>query len=282
MMTAHSINRFLEATGRAALASAVKTGADIAEIGRKQLTCGKHGDFFSVGKKLAKREVWSTCEGCREDSRQAEIREARDARERAATANHLNMLACAAIPARFASRTLDNFNAVTPDQVKALQVSREFSGNWQDTCKRGAWLVFSGLPGTGKSHLAIAVLQAVMPGVVGRYMTCMELIQTIRATWRKDSEDSETELLNMLTGIPLLVLDEIGVQYGTESEQHHLFDVLDRRYREMKPTILLTNQNKEGFKQFVGDRVYDRMTEVARWVPFEWGSYRVQARKDFN
>lgn len=45
----------------------------------------------------------------------------------------------------------------------------------------------------------------------------------------------------MLAGfanVPLLVIDEIGMQYGTESGQNHLFDVLGRRYRDMMPTIL--------------------------------------------
>ena len=278
---AHSLEKLIEHSGRAAISNAVNNGYPIANIGRKQLNCDKHGSFFSVGKRLVRREVWSTCEACRDDERRAEIEESRVARENQAKRAHVAMLGTAAVPLRFASRTLDNFKAETPDQVRALAISRDFAQDWSATHKKGAWLVFSGLPGTGKSHLAIAILQAVMPGVVGRYMTCMELIQTIRATWRKDSEDSETELLEALTSIPLLVLDEIGVQYGTESEQHHLFDVLDRRYREMMPTILLTNQNKDGFRQFVGDRVYDRMTEVARWVPFEWSSYRTQARKDF-
>lgn len=279
---ARSLETFLQQSDMSAVSNAIKQGVEIPVIGRKQLSCGKHGIFFSTGKKLLRREIWSTCEGCREDDRQAEIREAKEARERIVQSNHINMLNSAAVPLRFSSRTLDNFKAETQDQIRALAIARDFAGDWKATRKKGAWLVFSGSPGTGKSHLAIAILQAVMPGVVGRYMTCMELIQTIRATWRKDSEESETELLTMLTNIPLLVLDEIGVQYGTESEQHHLFDVLDRRYREMQPTILLTNQNKDGFKQFVGDRVYDRLTEVARWVPFDWSSHRAQARKDFQ
>jgi DNA replication protein DnaC len=117
---------------------------------------------------------------------------------------------------------------------------------------------------------------------VGQYMTCMELIQILRSTWRKDSEVSELRMLDRFAKIPLLVIDEVGVQYGTDSEQNHLFDVLDRRYREMMPTILLTNQDKDGFKTFVGERVYDRMTECARWVSFTWQSYRPQARKEMR
>ena len=73
-----------------------------------------------------------------------------------------------------------------------------------------------------------------------------------------------------------------SVQFGTDSEQNHIFDVLDSRYREMRPTIILTNMDKEGLKGFVGDRVFDRMTEVAKWVPFAWASYRTTARDDWD
>jgi DNA replication protein DnaC len=139
-------------------------------------------------------------------------------------------------------------------------------------------LIFAGKPGTGKSHLAGAILQAVLTPNV-RYVTCMDLIRMVRETWRKDSERSETQVLRYLEGLDLLVVDEVGMQYGTEGEQTILFDVLDRRYREVRPMVLLTNQNRDGFKSFVGDRIYDRLVETSRWVPFDWDSYRGTARK---
>ena len=277
----HSLENLIDKNSHIAISMAKARSEPIADAGRIQLNCAKHGVFFSKGTQLRLRQTWSTCEECRNDLYRADLEASRLAKLRIANQEHQSRLDRAAIPARFMTRTLDNFKAETPSQIKALQVSREFASDWDLVQRKGSWLVFSGNPGTGKSHLAIAILQAIMPGSVGRYMTCMELIQKLRSTWRKDSDVSETELLESLTFIPLLVLDEIGVQYGTESEQHHLFDVLDRRYREMQPTILLTNQNKDGLRELVGDRVYDRMTEVARWVPFDWESHRVQARKDF-
>ena len=132
--------------------------------------------------------------------------------------------------------------------------------------------MLSGNPGTGKSHLAAAILQFILPKHVGAYMTLMDLIRKLRDTWRRDSEMSESQLLAKLQAIPLLVIDEVGVQYGTDGERSILFDVMDRRYREMRPTILMTNLGKDDFRAAVGDRVFDRLTEVARWVPFDWQS----------
>lgn len=277
---AHSLENLIERTSNMAIRDASARGEPISDIGKKQLNCPRHGVFMSAGKRLVRREVWSVCQACRAEDEAADIEERRLSMLRHAAYEHSLLLDRAAIPARFAGRTLDGFKADSPEQTRALSIAKDYVNLWEQNLKKGAWLVFSGLPGTGKSHLATAILQAILPRHVGRYMTCMELIQALRATWRKDSVQSEVDLLDEITSVPLLVLDEIGVQYGTDSEQNHLFDVLDRRYREMRPTILLTNQNKEGFKTFVGERVYDRMTEVARWVPFAWPSYRPKARKE--
>lgn len=257
-------------------------GFQIVDIGRLQMNCDRHGVFFSNGKRLRRREIWSGCGSCESELEAADAEERRIAAIRSAAYERGRLLSRAAIPARFADKTLESFKAESPEQSRALGVARSYAEQWNQSAEKGAWLVFSGPPGTGKSHLAIAILQSILPRHVGRYMTCMELIQTLRSTWRKDSERSEMDVLDEITQVPLLVIDELGVQYGTDSEQNHLFDVLDRRYREMMPTILLTNQNKDGLRALVGDRVYDRMTEVARWVPFTWPSYRPQARREIG
>ncbi|MNY33654.1 DNA replication protein DnaC [compost metagenome] len=104
-------------------------------------------------------------------------------------------------------------------------------------------------------------------------------MRTVRGTWRRDAERSEDEAIRLLGNIGLLVLDEVGVQSGTENEQNILFDVLDRRYSHCKPTILLTNFASKEFRECIGERLFDRMKEIAVWVPFKWDSYRGLARE---
>ncbi|MDP0953484.1 hypothetical protein Q6283_29845, partial [Klebsiella pneumoniae] len=72
----------------------------------------------------------------------------------------------------------------------------------------------------------------------------------------------------------------VGVQYGTDGEQTILFDILDRRYRDMQPTIILTNQDVKGLQEYIGERTFDRLREVSRLVTFDWESYRPVARKE--
>jgi len=250
-------------------------------LGDRDLTCDEHGPYLSAGVRyMGKREVWTPCPSC-EDARLAAERQAEAQRKAEQARQHLQaLIGEAAIPARFIGRTLDNFHASTDAQRAALKICREFAENFETHSRRGSTLILSGLPGTGKSHLASAVLQALMPRHCGLYTTCMNVIRAVRGTWRKDSERSETEILNAYADVPLLVLDEIGVQYGTDGEQTILFDVLDRRYREMKPSIFLTNQNQKGFTEFVGERTFDRLRETSTWVAFDWPSFRPQARKE--
>lgn len=250
-------------------------------LGSKDIVCPDHGNYTSTGIRfMGRREIWTPCPDC-EERRLANERQAKaDAQAEEARLRMERLINEALIPKRFIGRSLDNFKATTPEQAEALRITREFVENFDSHAARGSSLIFSGLPGTGKSHLATAALQAIMPRHCGLYTTCMNVIRSVRGTWRKDSEMSETQMLNVYAELPLLVLDEIGVQYGTDGEQTILFDVLDRRYRDMLPSIFLTNQDKKGFKEFIGERTFDRLTETSRWVAFDWPSYRPTARKE--
>jgi DNA replication protein DnaC len=256
--------------------------SSIEALGDQQRSCAKHGEFTATGQRLhpSGREIWTRCPTCIAESDaqvEAERRQRAIDQARAVMESRLEQTA---IPARFIGKTLDNFNADSEPQRYALTVARDYAENFEARAKKGEGLILSGMPGTGKSHLAGGILQALLPERVGFYTTCMGILRRVRGTWRKDSEQSEAEVLRLYRTVDLLVIDEIGVQYGTDGEQTILFDVIDGRYREMQPTILLTNQDRAGFKTFIGERAYDRLTETSRWIPFDWPSYRLQARKE--
>lgn len=252
-----------------------------ADLGTREAVCAEHGPYESRGRMVLKREHWTSCPACaqaRADAEEAERLARQAALERARIAQAIGE---AGIPARFQGRTFETFVADTDSKRRALTIARDFAEGFKTNARTGAGLVLTGLPGTGKSHLAASILlYLINHGQLVQYLTCMAMIRAVRDTWRRDSERSEKQILRLLgEELDLLVLDEIGVQYGTEGEQTVLFEVLDRRYAAMRPTVLITNQNKDGLKTFVGDRVFDRLVETSRLVVFDWPSYRAEARR---
>jgi DNA replication protein DnaC len=255
------------------------------DLGTRQAECPSHGAYQSSGVRLraGSREIWSQCPACADEERAQKAREELAAAERRKQAERDKAIGEAQIPVRFQTRDFASFQADTDEKRKALSVAQDFAQNFDARMRAGAGLIFAGLPGTGKSHLAAAIMLDLVGRYSVRYITCMALIRAVRDTWRKDSEWNERAMLRHLCHeLDLLVIDEVGVQYGTDGEQTVLFEILDRRYSDMRPTILLTNQDKDGFKSFVGDRVFDRLRETARWVPFDWPSFRGQAREAYQ
>lgn len=241
---------------------------------RKDAHCEKHGAFESNGFQMLRHVHWSDCSKCSEEKKQEQdISQAKFDAQRAQERAE-SMLNRAGIPLRFRNKDFNTYIADTDGKEKALSVAMQFASDFEQHSKKGTVAVFSGLPGTGKSHLAIAVAQAILANNTVLYISAIDAIRLVRDTWRKGSEKTETEVLEQLASIDLLILDEIGVQYGKDSEQITLFDIIDKRYRDMRPMILLTNQNRSGMKEFLGDRSFDRLREGGIWVTFDWPSER--------
>lgn len=242
--------------------------------------CEAHGPFESTGRSFRGGAVrWSSCAACANEARLKEEKAKADlALERARKAAE-EAIESAAIPQRFRLRTFDSFVADTEELAVAYRLVKAYADGFREHLRAGSGLILSGPPGTGKSHLAAATLLQLAPDHTCLYATVSQVIRAVRDTWRKGSERSELEIVRQLgRDVDLLVMDEVGVQYGTDAEKNLLFDILDRRYSEMRPTILISNLHGEALKEVLGDRVYDRMRETQRMVIFSGESYRPKAR----
>jgi DNA replication protein DnaC len=241
----------------------------------RQSKCDVHGVYQEVGICFNKPEPkWTGCNECKIAAREKEEQKRKEA-ERFRDQELIEYrLKQAGIPLRFRDKTLDNYIADTKDKKNALAIAKDYLENFPEYYKTGSSLIFSGKAGTGKSHIAIAIAQLLMPKYTALYLNAMDAIRMIRDTWRKDSEQSESDVLNILGSIDLLVIDEVGVQSGTENEQILMFDIINRRYRDSKPMIILTNLDRNLFKDYMTERSFDRLRENGKWVTFNWESHR--------
>jgi len=109
------------------------------------------------------------------------------------------------------------------------------------------------------------------------FTTVQRAIRRIKDTWARGSEETETQAINAIAYPDLLILDEVGVQFGSEFEKQVLFDILNERYEKRKPTILLSNIPAKDLGGYLGDRVADRLKEDGgKMITFEWESHRRQ------
>jgi len=247
--------------------------------------CAEHGDWkYKIPSVSAKRG--GHCPTCVEDKKQIEcaaqaqkqIQEGVERKQQII----LNRFTKAAIPKRYLNRTFKNYQAITQQQQLALNVCRHYASHFDERLENGGGLILQGKPGTGKTHLACAIAnQVITNGSSARFTTVMQLVRAIRATWKRASEKNEDQVLQAIIDYDLLIIDEIGVQYETESEKLILFDVLNGRYENVKPTILLTNLVGQELSNCIGERNVDRIQEGGgATISFTWGSYRANVYQD--
>jgi DNA replication protein DnaC len=236
-------------------------------------TCDKHGPYTAI--KYIGR-VWSVCPVCRAEV-EAEEKAKKDAEEaEQRVRNWERRLGQSGIPPRFQDRTLENFVAENEAQQKALKFAKSYADEFNEALKTGRSALFVGKPGTGKTHLAAGIgMNLLKKGHPVLFMTVMRAIRRVKDTWGKGREESETEAIAAMVEPHLLILDEVGVQFGSDFEKNLIFDIINERYENRLPTILMSNLPTAEVRAYLGDRVFDRMKEDggARIV-FDWESHR--------
>lgn len=255
---------------------------DNVEYREERASCEKHGEYTQRIRvlKLMSREVPNSrteCPLCLRE-RLTDLQDKQIAEDRRTAEFAVNRLMYElAIPERFSVCTLENYEPVTKDAERALKVCRAYANKWPERLKQGGGLVMCGKPGTGKNHLALAIAKQVIaehqsPVI---FTTALRIARDYKSTWSKGSARSEDDVIRYYTQPDLLIIDEVGVQFGSEAEKLIMFEIVNTRYEKMKPTILISNQTKEELAAFIGERVIDRMNDGGGCtLSFTWDSYR--------
>jgi DNA replication protein DnaC len=186
----------------------------------------------------------------------------------------------AGVPLRFQDRGFDNYHADSRGQRHALALCEKFATNWLELYEKGTSLILTGGPGTGKTHLACAIANAIINEhlTAVRFIAVTAMLRRIKETYGGHTEATEAKVIDGFSTCDLLIIDEIGVQVGSEHEKLLLFEVLNNRYGSLLPTILLSNMSSDDLEPYLGHRIMDRFRESGAVIPFDWESHRGQRK----
>lgn len=141
-------------------------------------------------------------------------------------------------------------------------------------------LVLTGDTGTGKTHLAVGVLrELVRNGRIryaddARFVPVPELLADIRACYRPGGPD-ERDIMDRYSRLKYLVLDDLGAEKTSEWSISTLYLIIDRRYRDMRPTIVTTNLSMKEIPAILGQRISSRLTG-GKIIEIKAGDYRAR------
>lgn len=254
--------------GEGALPSRVKF-----RMPQEQRNCETHGEYTAY----EFRSHWSTCPQCQDIASKKADQERREADELERKERiWRSRLGRAAIPERFADRTLESYVATCEHSKAALAIARDYADRFEEVSEKGSCLIFCGDVGTGKTHLAIGIANSILKqGYQPVFVSVIKAIRKIKETYARDSELTEDDAIRSFVEPDLLILDEVGVQFGSETEKLYLFEIINGRYEQMKPTLLISNLGTKELEGFIGSRVMDRLRESGgKAVIFNWKSYR--------
>lgn len=234
--------------------------------------CEKHGPYEAKTVCLiaGRNTVLDYCMICNKEKNDAEEMLKREEKTKHDELRRKKHLVRCGISPRYLDESLSTITP-TQEQSKVHKSLTEYLAS-----RSTSSLILAGTVGTGKTLLAQALAQDLHLANKGfSFSTARQIIRDIRSTWKRDSERTEDEVIGLYVNADYLFIDEIGIQYGTESEQIAMFDIINGRYEYERPTILITNLDIKGLKEIMGERIIDRLRQDGgELLAFNWNSLR--------
>ncbi len=120
------------------------------------------------------------------------------------------------------------------------------------------WLIFQGINGCGKTHLAAAIANhRLAQGKSALFVVVPDLLDHLRSTFSPDSKLSYDEFSEKLKETPLLILDDFGEQSATPWAQAKLYQLINYRYNARLPMVVTTCLSLDEIETRISSRMVD-------------------------
>lgn len=174
------------------------------------------------------------------------------------------------IDKRFCLRTFENFNAYDHITTTAKTKALNYANNIEKYLETGTNLIIEGAGkvGTGKTHLACAIAQAVMQkGIPAKFINVVSLIAEIKESFQ----------IKNFTDVEVLIIDDLGKEKGTEWVCETVYGIINKRYEQMKPTIITTEKPMAAMTSHYDDKgkaILSRISEDFYLIRLNGNDYR--------
>ena len=170
--------------------------------------------------------------------------------------------------------TFANDNGRNPQ----MKTAHFYVEHWEDMKAGNIGYLLWGSVGTGKSYLAGCIANALMEKEVPVYMTNFAVILGDLSP----GFTGRNEYISRLCRYPLLIIDDFGMERGTDYGLEQVFHVIDTRYRSNKPLIATTNRPLDELKKptdTAHSRIYDRLLSMCVPIRFTGVNFRQETAK---
>ena len=222
--------------------------------------------------------TFGTCPECDREYDEEIKRQEEEMQERARESARIRFLEKCNIELMYYESTLDTFIAESDEQKKALAYARGI------VKEKTGKLVLLGTNGTGKTHLAVGVVRELR----GRLYSMYEITTRIRASYVSGAKETELDIVDELSRVEMLAIDEIGRTKGSEAETNWLSYIIDKRHTRNLPLILISNKHtrkscpsggcEKCLENYISEDIMSRLSEDGRLVNMTGEDYRRKKR----
>ncbi len=149
---------------------------------------------------------------------------------------------------------------------------RRFVARIDDNLAAGRGLWFYGPVGTGKTTLAMLVSRhALEAGRSVAIYSLPDLLVRIRSTFDDGGGLSYVDLLDRLTAVDLLHIDDVGAEKTSPWVLEQLYAIVNARYEDERSIVITTNLERDELAEQINERTVSRLEEMCEILPL-WGA----------
>jgi DNA replication protein DnaC len=161
--------------------------------------------------------------------------------------------------------TFENFDCkrvnLPPEQRENLKKAFDTALDFAKSPE--GWLVFLGVNGCGKTHLAAAIANhRLKEGKLAKFVVVPDLLDHLRSTFSPESPVSYDQVFEEVKNAPLLILDDLGKQSTSPWAEEKLYQIINYRYNYQLPTVVTTNCSLDEIDSPISSRLADPKISV--------------------